>query len=385
MLAALRKHEAAPLRYDPEGFRLIEEGDRYFLNLSNAYQEYCDASTPADAERTVERYRGVWLARRASESSVAADILPDLRPVIRLRSYYELTRLKLQPQVGELPPPFPYHVLGEHYALGLMRIEGNSLAIVGQHHLEEWQLDFETALAVAKENLREHTQEPLKQLAPGVWYGIWNDDFGPSRLLFPNLLECEIAGDPVVLLAERRVLLLTGADDETGLLTAAHAAENVAEGGRRVGALPLRLHNDGWKPFLPPANSPSGKKIRLEWMKSQQGDYQQQAEYLAAIGEGPSAADYHIFQGREDVPPFSFCIWQQGADTLLPRTELVLFAVADEQGGEPMVRAEVRWEKVLELAGDLMDRQQDLFPERWRVRSFPDAIRLAALRGASGM
>jgi hypothetical protein len=179
--------------------------------------------------------------------------------------------------------------------------------------------------------------------------------------------------------------VLTGADDEDGLLVAAHAAESVAEGGRPVGALPVRLHQDGWRPFLPPANTPSGKKIRLRWLKSLQGTYQEQAGYLAALGEGPKAADYHVFGGRDDVPPFSFCIWQQGADVLLPRTEVVLFAVADQKGGEPVVRAEVRWEKVQGLACDLMERQPELFPERWRVRAFPEAARLAALRSASGI
>ena len=49
-----------------------------------------------------------------------------------------------------------------------------------------------------------------------------------------------------------------------------------------------------------------------------------------------------------------------------------------------MVRAEVRWDKALELVGDLMERQQELIPERWRVRAFPDTTRLAALRSASG-
>jgi hypothetical protein len=387
MLAALGK-QATPLRYDPEEFRLIEEGDgdcKYSLNLANAYREYCDASSPSEAESTLERYGSVWRARRASDPTTASEILPNLRPVIRLRSYYELTRLKLRPQLGKLPPPFPYRVLGEHYALGLMHIQGNSLGVVAGHHLDEWKLDFETALAVATNNLREHTKEPLKQLGPGVWYGFWNDDFGPSRLLLADLLECEVLGDPVVLLAERRVLVLTGADDENGLLAAAHVAENLAEDGRPVGELPLRLHEDGWVPFLPSAKSPAGKKICLRWLRSQQSSYQEQAGYLAALGEGPGTADYHIYEGRDDVPPFSFCIWQQGADVLLPQTELVLFAVADEEGGEPIVRAEVRWAKVLELVGDLMERQPDLFPERWRVRAFPEATRLAALRRVSGV
>jgi hypothetical protein len=384
ILAAIRKHEAIPLRYDPEEFRLVEGDGQYVLNLSNVYQEYCNASSPADAERILDRYCGVWRARRAAERSTATAILPNLRPVIRLRSYYELTRLQFQPQVGKLPPPFPYHVLGEYYALGLMHLQGNSLGVVAQHHLDEWKLDFETALAAATNNLREHTREPLTQLGQGLWYGFWNDDFGPSRLLFPDLLECEVLGDPVVLLAERRVLVLTGAEDEHGLLAAAHVAEKLAEDGRPVGALPLRLHKGVWSPFLPSATSPSGKTIRLRWMSSQQSSYRDQAGALAALGEGPSSAEYHIFPGRDDIPPFSFSIWQQGADTLLPRTERVLFAVADQKGGEPTVRAEVRWEKALELAGDLMERQQELFPERWRVRTFPDATRLAALRSASG-
>ncbi len=385
MMAAVRKHDPTPLRYDAEGFRLIEEGEsKYYLNLSGAYQEYCAASSPADAERTAERYCGVWRARRASGPAAAADVLPNLRPVIRLRSYHELTRLRFQPQVGELPPPFPYYVLGEHYALGLMHVQGASLGVVAQHHLDEWKLDFETALAAAKDNLRERTAEPLKQVTPGVWYGFWDDDFGPSRLLFSDLLECEVRGDPVVLLAERRVLVLTGAEDENGLLAAAHVAEKLAEDGRPVGALPLRLHHDGWAPFLPPANSPAGKKIRLRWMRSQQSSYQEQAGYLAALPEATRAAEYHVFEGRDDVPPFSFCIWQQGADVLLPRTQQVLFAVADQKGGEPVVRAQVSWAKALELTGDLMERQPELFPERWRVRAFPDAGRLAALRSASG-
>jgi hypothetical protein len=40
----------------------------------------------------------------------------------------------------------------------------------------------------------------------GRLYGFWNDDFGPSRLQFSDLPDCELAGDPVVLLAERRVM-----------------------------------------------------------------------------------------------------------------------------------------------------------------------------------
>jgi hypothetical protein len=384
MLAAIRKHDAAPLRYDAVEFRLIEEGGTgSYLNLSNVYREYCDAASLAEAHSIVERYCGAWRARRNSELSPAADMLPTLRPSIRLRSYYELTRLRLRPQLGTMLEPFPYRVLGEYYALGLMYITGHTLGVVAQHHLEEWKLDFDTSLDAAKNNLREHTREPLKEIASGVWYGFWDDDFAPSRLLLPDLLACEIRGDPVVLLAERRVLVVTGAEDEIGLLAAAIMAEQF-EDDRPVGALPLRLHEGGWIPFLPPAESPAGKKIRLRWMGSQQSSYQEQAGYLAAAGKGPRAADYHIFEGRDDVPLFSFCIWEQGKDVLLPRAEQVLFAVPDKKRGEPVVRAQVSWQKALELAGDLMERQEDLFPERWRVRAFPDAKRLAALRSASG-
>jgi hypothetical protein len=272
-----------------------------------------------------------------------------------------------------------------------MHLSGGSLQVVAQHHLDEWGLDFETGLTAGLENLRATSLAPFRELAEGVWWGFWDDDFGPSRLLFPDRIrgECRVQGDPVVLLAERRVLLVTGAEDEQGLLAAAHAAEEVARGGRPVGQLPLRLCGDDWEPFLPAANTPSGAKIRLAWMGSRQEAYQEQAGYLQALhqkagGSGPGVEAYHVFQGRDGIPPFSFCIWLAGADCLLPRTEQILFGLSDEPGGEPKVRAQVSWETAQGIVGELMEAQEELIPERWRVRSFPDKVRLGSLQAASG-
>src|SRR5262245_18457056 len=122
-------------------------------------------------------------------------------------------------------------------------------------------------------------------------------------------------------------------------------------------------------------------------MDTLQGTYEAQGSYHEAEkkekADAPQVGAYHVFRGQDDVPPFSFTIWQAGVDALLPRAEQVLFAVHDEAKGEPVVRAQVSWGKALELVGDLMEEQEDLYPGRWRVRSFPDTVRLAALRAAS--
>ena len=71
----------------------------------------------------------------------------------------------------------------------------------------------------------------------------------------------------------------------------------------------------------------------------------------------------------------SFAVWSDGADTMLPRCDLVML----HSPGDPGSTVEARWADVVELAGRLME-PVDLTPPRWRVRAVPDAAVIAALR-----
>ena len=62
-----------------------------------------------------------------------------------------------------------------------------------------------------------------------------------------------------------------------------------------------------------------------------------------------------------------------GVDMLLPKAETVAFM---QDGQDPVI---AHWDDVLDVAGDLME-QLDMYPLRFRVRSFPSEEQLAALR-----
>ena len=56
----------------------------------------------------------------------------------------------------------------------------------------------------------------------------------------------------------------------------------------------------------------------------------------------------------------SYCVWTEGATSLLPKTERIIL------GGEDQAPVVVPWDKVVEIVGDLMT-PMDMYPERYRV------------------
>ena len=77
-------------------------------------------------------------------------------------------------------------------------------------------------------------------------------------------------------------------------------------------------------------------------------------------------------QHKDTGERVNYCVWTAGAVSLLPRTERVIF------GGEGLEAVMAPWEKVAAVIGDLMT-PTDMYPERFRVETFPTAEQLAAM------
>ena len=84
----------------------------------------------------------------------------------------------------------------------------------------------------------------------------------------------------------------------------------------------------------------------------------------------PFVASFSAIQREEDDQVFSYCVWGDGVDSLLPRTQLVMLATKDHETrcGE--------WEHVASVVGDLMEADDSYYPTRYRVRSFPSQEQL---------
>jgi hypothetical protein len=333
----------------------------------------------------LRRFVRTWFSCRTKEvPNDFDDARPDLLPCVRPRSLFELTPLRLRAET-DAAADWPYRVLAGHLGVGVAYDRPEMMTQVLGKTLDGWGVTFEEALTAACDNLRDISGQDFESPAPGVWRSPWRDNHDASRLTLPDLLSrFEVRGDLVAAVPNRDVLILTGSEDEAGLGYLCALVEEQMEKPRPLSAVPVRLDGTTWLPFLPDPDSPLYGRFRLLQVRSAMQDHDEQAECLNALhertGEDVFVAGYKAV--RRDGQVVSWCVWSEGVDTLLPRTDEVFFFRPSEEGeGEGQVVARGRWARVREIAGGLME-PCGLYPERFRVRSFPSEEQLAAIGGS---
>lgn len=375
--------EKASIRYDAEEFRLEadREGNPQLLNLNNLYAEYCSAARE-QREHVLKRFARSWFAVHQEVPEEFADVHPDLLPSVRNRSYYELTSLQLRVR-GMPTPDWPYQPVAGHLAVSLVYDLPDSIMAIQQDRLDGWKVTFEEALEAAKANLAGISGGQFESPAPGVWQSPWKDNHDPARLVLLDLIrEQRVKGDPVALIPNRDTLLLTGADDAEGLANLVALAKKAKDHPRPYTTAPVRLDGDTWLPFLPPAGHPQRAAFQMLHGEAFGQDYAEQAELLNALHEQTDedifVATYSGLQDKGTGAVVSYCVWSEGVDALLPRTDQIFFfRPRGENDGQVVARCD--WERVQQVCGDLLEKV-DMYPERYRVRgTFPSEKQLREL------
>jgi len=376
-----RAGETAKLHYDREGFALRSEGQaqRIFW-LNNVYKEFY-AARPDQRPGLLRNFIRSWMVPEHSVPESFEDVHPDLLPALRARGYFEVTRLQLQAE-GHDAAEGPYRPLAEHLAVGLAYDLPGAILQLGQHHLDVWKVSFDDALKAACENMRGMSKQPFAQKAPGVWMSPYCDNHDASRLVLTDMVrQCEVRGDWVALVPNRDIVLITGSDDPAGLLAIATASQDALDQPRFLSGVAVRLVGDDWVPFLPPADHPAYARLRLLHAHTIGRDYANQTEALKALydkkDEDIFVASWTLMRKHDSEEVVSYTVWSDGVEALLPEADTVyFFRVKGEEEGE--IVANASWQRVREVVGHLM-QPQGLYPERYRVTSFPNAEQLAVL------
>ena len=142
--------EKGKIVYDSKEFSLRGEGKTYAaMFLTNAYKEYC-AAPLADRSRVVRHYVRNWFAAAKEMPEDFEDVKPDLLPVVRSRSHFEINNLEV---VDGIPLNWPYEVLGEHFGVGIVYDLPEAMRSIPQGSLDAWGVTFYEALEAAMENL----------------------------------------------------------------------------------------------------------------------------------------------------------------------------------------------------------------------------------------
>jgi hypothetical protein len=190
----------------------------------------------------------------------------------------------------------------------------------------------------------------------------------------------EVEGDYLAMAPNRERLYVTGTDNREALEILLKFVEEDLSNERFISGMAFRLVGDEWQSWLPP----EGHELRLRFnqlrLQTIGQNYADQAEMLnkrhQRDGVDIFVASYSGITDKATGNMTSYCMWSDGVEALLPETDEVMFATRDN--GEIKMAARADWQKVRQLAGHLME-PQELYPERWRVREFPDANLLAEL------
>ena len=309
-----------------------------------------------------------------------ADARPRLMPVVRRRDDMGIVALSTLSAVEDpskrfLPATKP---LAGDLVIALVCDQPTSMAYVNERELPKWQVTFDQALADALDNLRglpEHGG--WQQIGQGVWSGEWGDSYDSSRILLPDLIHRVGVRDPVVAVPFRNALMLTSADNEPGIALMARLIEQHLGGAQRwLSFQLLRLENTQWQSHAPLVAVDAWHVLNLRNAVAVNESQKELLDALHARREQDLFVASYQMMARDDLGTLSFSVWAEQVDTLLPRTEFIVFNARGRDAARPLL---VPWHEAIEVVGELMEAT-DHSPERFRVRRFPDEAQFARLK-----
>ena len=368
--------EKGKMDYEPEEFSVRGEGKRFAaMFLANAYREYCAA--PADAhEQVVKHWVRNWFGASKDMPEDFEDVKPDLLPVVRSRAHFELNSLGGEVENGT-PLSLPYQVLGEHFGIGIVYDLPEAMRSIPQGSLDAWGVTFYEVLEAAMENLLSLEAKFIgPESGKGVFLSATGDNYDSARLLLKDAIhQFQVKGDHIAMIPNRENLIVVGSEDVEGLAGMAKLADKAMKEPRPISGIALRLDGDEWVPWLPPSSHPSYKQFQQLRLQSLGQDYAQQKDLLDKLhekkGEDVFVAAFSAIKSP-DGKLFSYATWTETTNSMLPKTDVLVL------GRIGKVPAMVEWEKVVDLAGDMME-PLDIYPPRYRVRAFPSETQLKAM------
>jgi len=365
------------LRYDAERFQLIRTDGDGSVNLTNIYEEHC---TLPRGERKQH------LMALATVFSHSEDELPDdfeeaqshLRPKIWNRSSFTFLELKARIEGGN-SPDIPLYPLGSHLYSSLVYDTATAMRSVSNDDLESWGVSYYEANEIACRNLDESTVA-WSRIGDHFHSALSGDNYDSSRiLLLDRIRSFEVIGEHVAVVPQRDAMYVAGSGDETSLAIMLELTKKtIEEEPRPLCPLPIVLREDEWVDWRPPKDHPVRElfdELELHFLG---GLYYEQKELLNELFEvrvdmAAFVSEFSAIEDDQTKKLHSYCVWGRGVDSLLPRTQYLLFV--DDDG----VQASGEWEHVTKFAADLMQEVDGYYPARYRVRKFPGAETLAAI------
>lgn len=368
-------------KYAPDGVPVTEgDNDSLFVgdrrtNLGNLRQRWSELEQ-------IDRF--AWLEASIADVSAqtgrpeAVDV-SRLRPGVRSRSFLEIASLMAVVQQGHFDDSFriPSRPLGGDLEWILIWDTPQTMSTVNNGQLEAWGQDFDTLFNVARSNFRVAPIQEWGVIDKRVFMPASTDDYLGSQLFLPGGLDAlPFSEERVVFHPTRTSAVIASTVDPEGIAIAAGMARQLAGSAGPASLSPVVGRDGNWRALELPASHPAFSECQMLKLIDDLNSYGSQQGLLREIhGEDIFVATFSAAEA-DGVSPFSYCSWTKGADSLLPKTDLVAFVDLDAQ-----TQLTVKWHDAVAICGHLLEPTHH-YPERWRVTAFPSAEEFARLQAA---
>ena len=306
-------------------------------------------------------------------------------PRLRDRAWFSAVRRQAELELGADEGAIeevmlPHRAVNSEMSVHLAFELPTSLMELGPDRLRAWKTTFDDLLEVAKKNLRARSSAPFESPVTGMYVSPFKDSYDATRVILPELFEAlKVKGKPVMVAPTHDIVLVTGDEDDEGLVRLGLWVEQALNEPRPNSAVTFRLESKGWRPWLPAKSHPAYAKLKLLQLQTVASAYSRQKEVLEALLEA-NGHDIFVANLRAFRSPgsdiFTSCSWTEGVEALLPETDRLDFVRlppdGDEQNGAVW---STTWAVAVRTLGMQMAPTGDV-PERWRVRGFPTDAQL---------
>jgi hypothetical protein len=372
------------LVFDLENFTLLfKDGKNGGACLATAFAQYQSVQTPEAKQEIVQD-----IVRRHCRSLQAGpedfeSVRYRIIPIVRERSFFEFLKLQFQIEGRESGSP-EYRPIAENLCVCVAVKSPDGNRYVNENRLAKWGVSFDEACQVAHQNLSGASQVPFARERTGVYIGPWQDGNVPSRLLLPEIIrKLNVLGAPVAVAPNRNTLIVTGSEDISGQRVMLGLAQEAFKNARPMAPWPLILRATEWLSYFPESGTPLFADYASLRLQTLEWEYAQQKPLLdrlyEKIGVDTFIASFHCIRNEKTKKQESYTIWNRGAPTLLPRSDLIFLVDPEKPKGEKIV-CKAYWDQAAALLSNLM-RAQDMFPERFYVADFPEPALVEKLRG----
>jgi hypothetical protein len=361
---------------------LVGGGEAAELYLGNLFAE----TRELGPDERVARVGGLLSAMEPTDPLGWDEACEVLVPLLRSVGYAGAAGRAL---ASEPFAPFLVVVLGIDHE--------STTQVVTAEALSDWGVTFAQARDRACEVLAAHAEpgdvEDWDSEAEYPIFTIGRDDsYQSSRLMLPGFLASfrdRVHGNPVAIIPHRTLLVVAGDADAAAVLRLLETAEREYRASPRSLSPDLYTIDAGDRviPWEPPPGHPHAALARRNRLLLAGSEYSQQREQLTEIlaerGDDVYVAAFSILVSNDGSMPVSYCVLAENVPTLLPPTDLVVFARENPPPGASQ-HVMVRFEDARRIAGEgFFAAEPDVVPELLRASKWPDPETLAKLTEAA--